>query len=137
MIIHNFSVPALLEAHLSLGGHKLSENEVHNLKAMLTQIDSPQPRLWDYEQIVSQHQLWSSSNATYYLGTNGTKYSPGTIDVNRILIIGEADEDSPLALDYRTDNPRILYLGGVGSKLVWIELAASYEEFICALQTKA
>jgi hypothetical protein len=127
MMIHEFPLPALLEEHLKSGGRKLSESELACLKALLTCIDSPRPRLWGYEQIVSQHKLWSSPAAAGYLGTEGTEFFPGRIDPKRILIIGEADEDSPIALDYRTDNPRVLYLGGVGPQLVWIELASSYE----------
>jgi len=127
MTIHGFAVPALLEAHLKSGGRKLSEGELARLKALLTRIDSPRPRLWGHEQILSQHKLWSSPAAVGYLGTEGTEFVPGRIDPQRILIIGEADEDSPIALDYRTDNPRVVYLGGIGPQLVWIELASSYE----------
>jgi hypothetical protein len=52
--------------------------------------------------------------------------SLGLFDPARILIIGEADEDSPIALDYRTDNPRVVYLGRVRPQLVWIELESNY-----------
>ena len=79
---------------------------------------------------MSQHQLWTSSAAASYVGTESTQFLPGRIDPNRILIIGEADEDSPIALDYRTDPPRVVYLGGVGPNPVWIELASSYEELL-------
>ncbi len=127
MTIHGFTLPALLESHLKSGGRKLSESELAHLKALLTHIESPRPRLWGYEQIVSQHKLWGSSAATHYLGTEGKGLLPGRIDPKRILIIGEADEDSPIALDYRTDNPRVVYLGGIGPHSVWIELASSYE----------
>jgi hypothetical protein len=127
MTIDEFTLPALLESDLKSGGHKLSEGELAHLKALLTCIDSPRPRLWGYEQILSQHKLWNSPAAAGYLGMEGTEFFPGRIDPKRILIIGEADEDSPLALDYRTDNPRVVYLGGIGPQLVWIELAPSYE----------
>jgi hypothetical protein len=120
----------LLESHLKSGGHKLSDSELLSLKAMLTCIDSPRPRLWGYDQIVSQHQLWNSDAAAAYLGTENKGFFPGRIDPKRVLIIGEADEDSPIALDYRRDEPRVVYLGGVGPQLFWIELASSYEEFI-------
>jgi len=127
MTIHGFTLPVLLESHLKSGGRKLSESEMLHLKALLTHIDSPRPRLWGYDQIVSQHQLWSSDAAASYLGTESTEFLPGRIDPKCTLIIGEADEDSPLALDYRTGDPRVVYLGGVGPHLVWIELASSYE----------
>jgi hypothetical protein len=127
MTINDFALPTLLESHLKSGGRRLSEREMANLMALMTRIDSPRPRLWGYDQIVSQHKLWSSTAAADYLGVEGTQFSPGRIDPERILIIGEADEDSPIALDYRTDDPRVLYLGGVGPQLVWIELASSYE----------
>jgi len=54
-------------------------------------------------------------------------------DPSRVLIIGEADEDSPIALDYRTAGPRVVYLGGVGPQSFWIELASSYEGLIGVL----
>lgn len=130
MKIHDFTAPALLESHLGLGGLKLSEVQLRRLRSMLTQIDSPRPRLWGHEQIVSQHSLWGSSAAAAYLGSESADFFPGRIDPQRILIIGEADEDSPIALDYRTREPRVLYLGGIGPQLIWIELASSYGEFI-------
>lgn len=134
MTIHGFALPTLLESHLKTGGYKLSESEMARLKALLTGIGSPQPRLWSEEQIVSEHQLWSSDAAEAYSGTEGTEYFPGRIDPKRILIIGEADQhDSPLALDYRVDEPRVVYLGDAGRYGVWIELASSYERLIDSL----
>ncbi len=127
MTIGEFTLPALLESHLKSGGRKLSESEQSRLKALLTCIDSPRPRMLTYEEIVSQHDFWGFPAHTYYLGTEGIGFSPGRIDPKRTLIIGEADEDSPIALDYRTDCPRVVYLGGVGPQSVWIELASSYE----------
>ncbi len=127
MTIHGFTLPALLESHLNSGGRKLSQTELARLKSLMTCIDCPRPRLWGYEKILFEHKLWSSPAAAWYLGTEGTEFCPGRVDPTRILIIGEADEDSPIALDYRTDIPRVVYLGGVGPQLVWIELASSYE----------
>jgi hypothetical protein len=136
MTIHDFAIPALLESHLKSGGYKLAENEMSHLKALMTCIDSPRPRFWRFDQIVSQHQLWDSDAAGAYLGTENTEYVPGRIDPKRILIIGEADEDSPLALDFRTDNPRVIYLGAIGPQAFWIELAPSYERLIDSLREK-
>jgi hypothetical protein len=135
MTIHELTLPVLLESHLKAGDHTLTARELGRLKALLTCIDSPRPRLWGYEQISSQHCLWSSNAATDYVGTDNPEYYPGRIDPKRILIIGEADEDSPIALDYRTDEPRVVYLGGSGPQLVWIELAASYQDLIDRLHT--
>jgi hypothetical protein len=135
MTIHDFTLPALLESHLKTGGHRFSEDEMRHLKALLTGINGPQPRLWGYDQIVSQHRLWSSDAAAWYLGSESTEYFPGRIDPKRILVIGEADaHDSPIALDYRTDEPRVVYLGDAGPHGVWIELAPSYERFFDELQ---
>lgn len=133
MKIHNFIIPVLLESHLQSGGYGLSQGQLTRLRAMLTGIDSPRPRLWSFDQIVSQHELWNSSAATAYLGNESTDFSPGRIDPQRVLIIGEADEDSPIALDYRSHEPRVVYLGAVGPQAYWIELAPSYEQFLNAL----
>ena len=126
MVIHEFRLPVLLASHLKTGGRNLSETELLCFQAMLTCIESPRPRFWGYEQITSQHSLWNSDAAAYYLGTESPGILPGHIDPKRVLIIGEADEDSPLALDYRVDEPRVVYLGGEGPRLVWVELASSY-----------
>lgn len=133
MTIHGFTLPALLELHLESGGRKLSEKESDRLKSLLANVESPRPRLWGREQIVSQHKLWNSPAATYYLGTESGEFAPGQVDPSRVLIIGEADEDSPIALDYRSAGPRVVYLGGVGPQSFWIELAPSYEGLIGAL----
>jgi hypothetical protein len=130
MTIHGFTLPALLESHLHSGGFKLLDTELGRLKSMLTYIDSPRPRFWSHKQILSEHTLWSSPAATIYLGTENTDFFPGQVDPTRILMIGEADEDSPIALDYRTDNPRVVYTGSIGPQLFWIELASNYEEMI-------
>lgn len=130
MTIHTFTLPALLESHLVSGGFKLSDAELDRLKPLLSYIDSPRPRFWSYKQILFEHTLWSSPSLAVYLGTEGTAFFPGRVDPTRILMIGEADEDSPIALDYRTDIPRVVYAGCVGPQLFWIELASSYEELI-------
>jgi hypothetical protein len=127
MNIHGFTLPVLLETHLDSGGRKLTDSESAHLRSLLTCIDSPRPKFWGHDQIQAQHKFWSTPAASVYSGTEGTEFSPGRIDPTRILIIGEADEDSPIALDYRTDDPRVVYLGGVGPQLVWIELASDYE----------
>jgi hypothetical protein len=134
MNLQGFTLPALLESHLKSGGRQFSESELLRLGSLLTRIDSPRPRLWGHDQIVSQHRLWSSDAAANYLGTEHTDFFPGQIDPQRILIIGEADEDSPIALDYRADEPRVIYLGGVGPQMVWIELGSSYAQFLDRLQ---
>lgn len=130
MIIPEFPLPALLEGHLKAGGRRLTELEQARLKALLTRLESPRPRLWRYEQIVSQHKFWSTPAANFYLGTEGSIFIPGRVDPKRTLIIGEADEDSPIALDYRNEIPRVIYLGDDGPQPVWIELASSYENLI-------
>lgn len=135
MMICEFEIPSLLASHLKTGRRTLSENELIRLKALMTRLDSPRPRLWREEQIVSQHKLWSSPSAADYLGTEGTEFLPGRIDPQRILIIGEADEDSPIALDYRADIPEVVYLGGLGPQCVWIKIASSYQALFDQLTT--
>ena len=110
--------------------------ELDRLKLLLTHIDSPRPRFWSHQQILSEHTLWGSPTAAVYLGRESTDFFPGRVDPTRILMIGEADEDSPIALDYRTDNPRVVYAGGVGPQLYWIELASNYEALIDILQDR-
>lgn len=134
MNIHGFALPPLLESDLKSGGRKLSERELARLNDRLVYLDSPRPRFWRLEHILSEHSLWSSPAVAYYLGTEGTEFIPGQIDPNHVLIVGEADEDSPIALDYRTVEPRVVYLGSASPGSVWIELESSYQALIEKLE---
>ena len=99
-------------------------------KRLLEHVESPRPELIGYDYIIRENRLWDSDGAEFYLGKPSDSFVPGDIDPNRASIIGGADEDSPLALDYRTTTPRVVYLGEIDHESYWIELSPSYKRFI-------
>lgn len=134
MNINGLTLPPELEADLKSGGHKLSDGELSRLKTLLNCVESPLPILFNYEEIVNANQLWESESAGDYLGRANGVVVPGDIDPARTLIFGESDPDSPIALDYRTDEPRVVYYGDVDYVCYWIELSSNYKSLFEMLQ---
>lgn len=60
-------------------------------------------------------------------------HMPGDIDPRLAVIIGDAEGDSPIALDYRVSPPRVVHLGGDGCHSYWMELAPDYESLMAAI----
>lgn len=130
MRIREFDIPPRLIEDLELGGRKLSADEFRSFVSLLKNIDNPCPKLYGLEQIVEQDRFWSSSAACDYIGRICDGITPGSVDPKKTLIIGEAEPDSPIALDYRTLFPTVVYLGDVDYESSWIEVAANYSELI-------
>jgi len=137
MNIKGLELPFELEADLKSGGRNLTERELSQLIELLKQVESPLPKFYAREQIVSQHQLWESASANDYLGAISNAVSPGDVDPKLTLIIGEAEPDSPIALDYRTSPARVIYFGDVNCDCHWIELSPDYGSLIQSLQKAA
>lgn len=135
MNIRGLELPRQLEVDLA-AGRSMLEPEVALLRALLTFVDGPSPRFYGLEGIVDANRLWDSETAQFYLGTRSTAYDPGDIDPMRTLIIGHAEPDSPIALDYRTDPARVIYLGDAGEESYWMELAPSYEALVAKLRSE-
>ena len=76
-MIHKFSLPPLLASHLQAGGYKLSKDQVQRLRSLLTALDESYPGLWSSEQIESEHSLWTSEYAQYFIGTENCGHNPG------------------------------------------------------------
>ena len=130
MKINGLKLPAELEIDLVSGGRKLSSNEIDRLKSILNKIENPLPRLFSHEQIIKENELWESESAKYYFGKKGSKVFPGDIDPEKVLIIGSAEPDSPIVLDYRSKDVSVAYLGDLEYESYWIEIASSYRELI-------
>jgi hypothetical protein len=79
--------------------------------------------MYDREGIVAANRLWSSAHVRHYLGRPSRTACPGDVDPNKTLIIGQAEPDSPIALDYRVAPPRVVYLGDFEHEIYWLELA--------------
>ena len=136
MMINGLIIPSELEVDLRSGGRKLNASEVVNFKRLLDKSESPLPELFADEQIAKENKLWESESAKFYLGNRREGILPGDIDPKRVLIIGSAEPDSPLALDYRANEPRVVYFGDVEHESYWIEIASSYKAFIEKLANK-
>ena len=134
MNINGLQLPAELESDLKSGGRKLDVEELARFKELLDRVKSPLPELFDYDNVVNANQLWKSESAKYYLGTASDIVVPGDVDPERTLIIGEAESDSPIALDYRTIVPRVIYCGDIDYECYWSELSPDYRSLVQMLQ---
>jgi hypothetical protein len=132
--INGLELPEELASDLGSGGRKLDRDEFSRLKKALSLVTGPSPKFYSYETIVKVNRLWASESARFYLGQAGGSVVPGDIDPERALIIGEAEPDSPIVLDYRTINPRVAYYGDVDHTPCWIELSSDYAGLIQMLR---
>ena len=133
MNINGLELPAALAANLRDGCNCLSDQQTARFKAMLTQLRSPEPELYDYENIIWENEdPWTSSDI-YYLGNSSEQYAPGNIDPERVVIIGNGDQDCPIALDYRTVEPRVIYFCDIDEESYWVELGPTYEALMKAI----
>ncbi len=134
MNINGLELPCELVSDLESGGRELDRDEVSQFKKVLSRVTGPSPKLYSYETIVRVNQLWVSESARLYLGQRSDSVIPGDVDPKQTLIIGQAEPDSPIALDYRTSNPRVIYYGDVDNSSFWIELCPDYASLIRMLQ---
>lgn len=134
MKINGLELPSDVAADIDAGGRQLSNDELSRLKEMLGRVESPLPRFFSHEEIERENQLWTSDAAQYYLGQESDSIVPGDADPEKTLIIGQAEPDSPIALDFRTSGPRVIYLGDVDHTPYWIELSSDYNALLHALQ---
>jgi len=130
--MNNLQLPDTLLADLSSGRRPLSAHEKIRLASLLKAVSDPWPELYGLRGIEMENRLWTSEYVQFYLGEENSDYKSGTIDPSLACIIGHAEPDGPIALDYRVAPPRVIYLGG-GIKSVWIELAPTYESLIAAI----
>ena len=126
MNINGFKLPDALEANLRSGRYKLSAEQTARLKAALSRINNPDPFFFDCSEIPDVNRLWTSRHVKCYLGNSSQQYPPGDIDPKHALIIGEAEPDNPIALDYRTAEPRVIYLCEIDYVSYWVEFSPNY-----------
>jgi hypothetical protein len=128
----NLPLPNALRADLD-SGRPLSAEQKARLGAQLKAVEKPFPDLYDLVGIQGANQLWTSEHVGLYLGQASAVHSPGNIDPQLAVIIGQAEPDGPIALDYRVSPPRVVYLGTVDNQSYWIELSPNYDALIAAL----
>lgn len=126
-------LPASLLADLESHRLPLRPELNRRLASMLDHVETLHPRLFNKQEMDAANCLWTSIHVESYLGKKNLDNPPGDIDPDQVCIIGEAEPDSPIALDFRTSPPRVVYLGDIDKKLCWIELADSYESLRSAL----
>lgn len=83
------------------------------------------------EQFLIDLQDETITNSGFnWLGKQSEEFKPGDIDPNKILLIGDLGVDRPFCLDYRINEPRVLYLTG---EEYWIEIAKDLDSFFTDL----
>ena len=135
MNINGFELPAALAANLRAADYNLSANQKALLRKRLTRINNPDPGLYAHRSILRENRLWSSEHSKWYLGTPSLHYPPGNADPELTLIIGDAEPDSPIALDYRTAEPRVIYFCDIDRISYWVELCSNYEALMKMIGT--
>ena len=133
MKINELALPGSLERDLDARRWPPDDRAMAALTALLKRLESPLPSLYEREGIQTENRAWISSDEDFYLGALSHRHSPGTVDRNRTVIIGQAEPDSPIALDYRVNPPRVVYLGDADGQTYWFELAPSYDALVVML----
>jgi hypothetical protein len=126
-------LPDALRADLDSGRRPLSAEQKTRLGELLKAVETPFPDLYDFDGIRGANRLWTSTQVHFYLGQKSTTYGPGDIDPKLAVIIGQAEPDGPIALDYRVSPPRVVYLGTVNGQSLWIEISPDYETLVAAI----
>ena len=130
MELNGFTLPHALSEDLEAGRTKLTADQKQRLTEILTALEKPIPEMFDIDGICSENDLWERDFAHLYFGNESDINPPGNIDPQKTLIIGQAEPDSPIALDYRVDPPRVIYFGDIDKKTYWLLLSPNYETFI-------
>ena len=134
MKVNKIELPSNVEAHLSGRASKLTVEQKERLTALLTATETALPELFDLDGVLEANRFWSSAHVERYVGVESSFFSPGNIDPQRTVLIGQAEPDSPIALDFRCSPPRVVYFGDAG---YWVELFPNYESLIAAISPTA
>jgi hypothetical protein len=99
-------------------------------------IEDPLPQFFDYDGMVSANALWAGPQDAidFYSGMPSTDHPPGSVDPRYTVIIGASEPDSPIALDYRTTTPNVVYFCDVGALSIWVQVFENVESMLDALE---
>lgn len=99
-------------------------------------IDAPLPELFDYDNMLTVNELLTGPKdiLDFYTGTQSNEYPPGNIDPLYTVIIGGSEPDSPIALDYRSTTPKVVYFCEIEYVSYWVEAFKSIEDMLFALE---
>lgn len=145
MQINGLPLPVKLQELLESGewvelGKCTRENsnlqKLNAFKKVFSQYKNPSPKFYDWESIKLANQLWDKPEVYVdYLGVKSDSYPPGDVDPSKTIIIGQSQYESPIALDCRTEIPRVVYMSTLkGSP--WVEAADSFNTLIHKLKMK-
>ena len=132
--INNLKLPSKLLSDSVNGGYKIDDNKQKKLEKLFKNLENISPHFFSYDQIKKESESWVDKNLNEYLGSKHEQVQPGHIDLRKCLIIGMAEEDSPLGLDYRTTVPSVIYFGDLGHECYWFKIADSYPDLISFLE---
>ncbi len=146
MKINGLELPLTLQTSLRNGswikrgigysGRWNNEKYIGLFKAHFPRIEKPLPEFFDYDCMVRENRLWTGpcEITAYYTGKPSNKHTPGNVNPNYTVIIGESEPDRPIALDYRTINPKVIYFCEIDYISIWIEAFENIDGMIKALE---
>ncbi len=146
MKIKGLELPAVLQKSLLDGawtsrgkgysGKWKDERLIEFFKRYFHRIKTPFPEFFDYGCMVRENALWTGPRDVldFYIGEPNKDYPPGNVEPKKTVIIGSAEPDSPIALDYRSPIPKVIYFGDVEYKTIWVEAFSDLDEMITALE---
>jgi hypothetical protein len=129
MQVNGFTLPSLMANDIHNGRTTLSASERERLRAQLpfAQSQDPDPYMCDVASMERENRIWSDPQVSDFVGEASEVHFPGSVDPTKTLIIGIAGTDMPIALDYRFEPPRVIYLAWFGDTAHWCALAPTYE----------
>jgi hypothetical protein len=130
MKVNEIELPKSIEAHLARHSGHLTAEQQERLATLLIATETAFPDLFNLDGVVEANRFWNSTYVERYLGAESGTFPPGNIDPRRTIFIGQAEPDSPIALDFRCSPPRVVYFGDAG---YWLELFPDYDSFIAAI----
>jgi hypothetical protein len=141
MKINNNQLPLKLQESISSGGWTRpgdgysgrwrNQAKIKEFEKLFPRIEGPIPQFFNFEAMQRINEMWLNPTiADFYLGTFSQIYIPGKIDPMKTVIIGESEPDSPIALDFRTTVPRVIYFCDIDNESYWIEAFESVDILI-------
>ncbi len=132
MIILGKKIPTLLAELLTNG---VIDRMNLSIMDSIFNIECSAPELYDIKSIVSETEsVVKYNNETdpeFYIGENVNSIYPGKVDIKDIVLIGQTGYSEPIALHFLNKlNPNVIYFVNSNNKEYWVEVAASFEEFI-------
>lgn len=86
------------------------------------------PSLYSFSGMQQENEGWPTGDVVFHTGQIDRHRTPGTIDPQRSVLIGDLQPELLIALDYRdsASNPSVLYQDMQG---YWHKVADSFDEF--------